>query len=199
MREAMEMEDRLSDQLKAGNKEYIEILRKRGFADISGRKFGRLMALYPTEERDKKGSVMWHCECDCGNTKLVSHDGLVYGNYRSCGCLKKELQETVRSRLTFVNGTCIELLKYRKSRSDNTSGFRGVHKRKNGKYKVTIGLQGKRHYLGVYETFEEAVGVRLKAEKELHEGFVTAYEEWKKSAEEDPEWGEENPFRFKPR
>lgn len=27
--------------------------------DLSGQKFGRLTALYPTEKRDKRGSVYW--------------------------------------------------------------------------------------------------------------------------------------------
>ena len=36
-------------------------------ADLSGRKFGMLTAKYATEKRDKRGSVYWHCVCDCGN------------------------------------------------------------------------------------------------------------------------------------
>ena len=35
--------------------------------DLTGQRFGRLTALYPTNRRDYKGSVIWHCRCDCGN------------------------------------------------------------------------------------------------------------------------------------
>ena len=57
--------------------------------DISGQRFGRLVAIRPTEER-RRGLVMWECKCDCGNmTYKVSKD-LIYGSARSCGCLQKE-------------------------------------------------------------------------------------------------------------
>jgi len=36
--------------------------------DLTGRQFGLLTAMYPTEQRDKRGSVYWHCVCECGNT-----------------------------------------------------------------------------------------------------------------------------------
>lgn len=36
-------------------------------ADIAGEKFNRLTAIYPLTERDDRGSVMWHCRCECGN------------------------------------------------------------------------------------------------------------------------------------
>lgn len=42
----------------------------------------------------------------------------------------------------------------------------------------------------------EAVEVLLAAEKILHEGFVAAYEEWKKRCEEYPEWARQHPFTF---
>ena len=40
--------------------------------DITGQKFRMLTALYPTENRDYKGSVIWHCRCECGNELDVS-------------------------------------------------------------------------------------------------------------------------------
>lgn len=46
----------------------------------------------------------------------------------------------------------------------NTSGVRGVKKRPNGKWEVGISAKGKRYYLGVYSTIEEAKKVRKKAE-----------------------------------
>ena len=48
-------------------------------ADLSGRKFGMLTAKYATEKRDKRGSVYWHCVCDCGNEVDVTAAGLVHG------------------------------------------------------------------------------------------------------------------------
>ena len=55
------------------------------YKDLSGTRFGRLTALYPTLERDKKGSIKWKCICDCGNEHFVTEDALVNGNVQSCG------------------------------------------------------------------------------------------------------------------
>lgn len=41
------------------------------YKDISGQRFGRLVALYPTEKR-VQNSVVWMCQCDCGNQKEIS-------------------------------------------------------------------------------------------------------------------------------
>lgn len=57
---------------------------------IEGKRFGRLIAIRPTEERSKKGSIMWECQCDCGNTKFISRAALEGGNVKSCGCLRLE-------------------------------------------------------------------------------------------------------------
>lgn len=166
-------------------------------SNLTGMKVGRLTALYATEKRDAKGSVFWHCRCDCGNELDVTEDCLIHGNYRSCGCRKQEIQANIGETLTFVDNTCVEWLKSRKSRSDNTSGFRGVYQSRNGKWKVAIGLQKKTYYLGTYETFEEAKKVRLRAEELLHDGFIEAYRDWEERAKDDPGWAESHPFYFR--
>ena len=99
--------------------------------DLSGQKFGMLTAQYATEKRDKRGSVYWHCVCDCGNEVDVTAAGLVHGNYHSCGCLQKKNRQEIAQRRHLVDGTCVEVLEKRKSRKDNMSGFRGVFQLKN--------------------------------------------------------------------
>ena len=164
--------------------------------DLTGQKFGRLLAIEPTNRRDRKGSVYWRCQCDCGNETEVTEDGLVQGNSLSCGCLKRENQKEIADKLHRVDGTCIEILEKRKFRRDNTSGFRGVFQMKNGNYRVGIGFKGKRYNLGTYKTYAEAVDVRLRAEQEIHGGFIKAYYAWKEKADEMPGWGEAHPLIF---
>lgn len=166
------------------------------YADLTGQQFGELTALFPTERRSKKGSVYWHCRCSCKNEVDVTEDSLRHGQYKSCGCRKKELGEQLYTNLTMVDGTCVEILEKRKFRSDNTSGFRGVYQKKNGKYLVSIGFKGSRYYLGTYHSLEEAVRVRLETEKQIHGGFLNAYHSWKQQAAKDPAWGEANPLYF---
>ncbi len=164
--------------------------------DLTGRRFGRLKALYPTEQRDRRGSVYWHCVCDCGNETDVTAAGLVHGNYRSCGCLKSENQKNISKQLHMVDGTCVEILEKRKHRRDNTSGFRGVYQLKNKKYRVDIGFKGKRFYLGCFEDYDQAVAARLNAERLIHEGFCDAWHKWKAKADSDPAWASANPLIF---
>jgi hypothetical protein len=57
--------------------------------DIAAQRFGRLIAVEPTERRTPQGNVIWLCQCDCGNIHYVSKGSLVQGvtGVRSCGCL----------------------------------------------------------------------------------------------------------------
>lgn len=164
--------------------------------DLRNKVFGKLTALYPTEQQDRNGSVLWRCRCECGNTVNVSQDSLLQGHYRSCGCVRQELQNNLYENLTFVDNTCVEVLERRKSRSDNTSGFRGVSKGPDGKWLVTIGLQSKRYYVGLYSKFDDAVKARLHIEEALHDGFVEAYQTWHSQAADNESWANENPFYF---
>lgn len=169
----------------------------RNIMDITGQRFGRLTALYPTENRNKKSSVYWHCRCDCGNELEVTEDGLVSGSHKSCGCLLKELQANIPNTLHRVDGTCVEHLEKRKHRNDNTSGFRGVVRLKNGSYMVNIGFKGKQYYVGRYKSYTDAVAARLEAENIIHGGFLRAYYIWEKQARENPGgWADMNPLVF---
>ena len=56
--------------------------------DIRGRRFGRLVTLGPL--KSKNGSVVWLCQCDCGNTAKVKSSFLVEGVTQSCGCIRRE-------------------------------------------------------------------------------------------------------------
>lgn len=95
-----------------------------------------------------------------------------------------------------MDQTCIEWLKFRKTRKDNTSGFRGVFQKNNGKYQVRIGLQRKNYNVGSFDTFEQAVAARLEVEKLLHGGFVAEYERWQIKAIADPQYATKHPFQF---
>lgn len=185
-------------ELKSGKTKSCGCKRSHGelgISNISGKRFGRLMALTITPRRDKKGSVYWHCRCDCGNELDVTEDSLVHGNYRSCGCLKREIQQDIVNKLHHIDGTCVEWLEKRKHRSDNTSGFRGVYCLKNGHYRAGIGFKKQRYHIGTYKTFEEAVAARLRVEANIHDKFVQAYYVWKEKYSSLPEH-EQEPFFF---
>lgn len=55
--------------------------------DLSNQRFGKLIALYPLEQRSSKGEVYWRCKCDCGNEKDIKGTNLSRGATQSCGCM----------------------------------------------------------------------------------------------------------------
>lgn len=172
--------------------------RKKNYysIDITGQSFGRLTALRPTEKRAKKGTVIWHCRCTCGNEVDVSYNDLVYTNLRSCGCQKKEHDAALPGYLTHVDGTSIDMLRSRKIPADNTSGYKGVYFIR-GKYTAKIVFQKKQYHLGSFDTPEEAAHARREAEKILFDGTAEYYEKWKERAKHDPAWAEANPVRIR--
>ena len=79
-----------------------EIVTNYHLLDITGQRFGNLIAIRPTNE--KLGtSVIWECRCDCGNTCYVSVSHLKQGNNKSCGCLISNGEEQVRTLLNENN------------------------------------------------------------------------------------------------
>lgn len=167
--------------------------RKRPRRDITGQRFGILTALYPTDNRDINQSVIWHCRCDCGNEVDLSCGDLQRKSYISCGCLKREAEKKLKDRTTHVAGTTVELIQNKKVRSDSSTGVTGVNMYR-GKYRAIIHFQGTTYRLGTYKTLEEAATVRKKAEECLFGEFLEFYDQWKKKADADPQWGAENPL-----
>ncbi len=69
-------------------------------ADISGQRFGRLVALEPIYDK-KKHTTLWKCQCDCGNISYVKYGSLTSGSVKSCGCFFKDM---LHSRAKDITG-----------------------------------------------------------------------------------------------
>lgn len=64
--------------------------RKSRVEDISGKRFGRLVAIrYAGKSKGKQ--TLWECKCDCGNLVIVHQQNLISGHTKSCGCYNKEV------------------------------------------------------------------------------------------------------------
>lgn len=73
--------------------------------DITGVRFGHLVALHPTDQR-KNGSVVWECQCDCGNVIQRSSHDLCENKAKTCGCMKaKDLTGQRFGKLTAIRLT----------------------------------------------------------------------------------------------
>ncbi len=147
-------------------------------ADISGKQFGKLTAICPTSERDKKGNIIWEVKCDCGNTVYKSVNQLKSGRVLSCGCLYKSSRtEVVSFRKDFVEGTSISnIVSSKHTPSNNSSGYTGVYfNKRSNRYEAYINFQKKRYFLGSYKDLQQAAMARSEAEKMLHDPIVLKY------------------------
>lgn len=59
-----------------------------------------------------------------------------------------------------------------KTKSTNTSGFRGVSRHQDGRWYAYANFEGKRHYLGLHDTAEQAAEVAAAKRLELHQEFA---------------------------
>lgn len=53
--------------------------------DITGNRYGKLVAIKPLGLKGK--DVLWECQCDCGNITQAKVSRLTIGNKKSCGCI----------------------------------------------------------------------------------------------------------------
>ena len=101
--------------------------RKR--LDLTGQRFGKLTVLAPAENIRKR--TAWLCRCDCGQETVVTTARLRNGLRTSCGCdndlYGKPPSEIGRASLTYVDGTCVEMIRAGTVRCNNTSGVPGVN------------------------------------------------------------------------
>lgn len=65
--------------------------RAHNFKDLTGQRFGRLIAVSVEPKDGKHHNTRWHCICDCGGTALVTMQDLRRpGGTISCGCYHSE-------------------------------------------------------------------------------------------------------------
>ena len=53
--------------------------------DITGQRFGKLVALNKEPSRNKK--TYWKFKCDCGREKIIQTGHVINGTIQSCGCI----------------------------------------------------------------------------------------------------------------
>lgn len=148
--------------------------------DLTGKTFGDLKVIKLSNKRGTGNTLLWECECSCGNTTYVQGYSLIHDHYKSCGCkhaekrdkgLEKHIEKDAK------DGTRISALKAKKS-SRNTSGHKGVSwEKRSGKWHAYIGIKGKNKHLGYFDDLEDAVKARKEAEEKYHKPYIKKLEE----------------------
>jgi len=143
--------------------------------DITGMRFGRLVAIRPIGKKPGK-SMNWECKCDCGNTCVVNLDSLTSGDRTSCGCKETESRTRLIDKKHY-QGTNVETIRSTKANVNNKLGVRGVYLKKN-RYVAYISFKGQQITLGSFVTLEEAKKARARAEEKYFKPILEeAYEE----------------------
>lgn len=155
--------------------------------DLTGQKFGRLEVLKDSGLRNR-GNIIWLCKCECGSFKKIAGRNITSGKTQSCGCLSVEQARLTARRITEdshkkaqlkldklfrKDGTAIPTLTQKKSKN-NTSGFKGVQKRKN-RYIARITFKGKDIYLGSFGDIKDAIAAREQAEEKYFKPILEKY------------------------
>lgn len=91
-----------------------------------GQKFNRLTVVGIL--KDTTGQTVWKCKCDCGNYVERLAKNIKHGEFKSCGCISKELQENghCNDRLYCVYHDMVERCYYEGHASYKNYGGRGI-------------------------------------------------------------------------
>ena len=139
--------------------------------DLTGQQYGKLTVVAPAENIGSR--TAWLCRCECGAEVVVKTYHLRNGHTKSCGCQNGEGRPRYALGLTYIDGTCVEMIRAGTVRRNNTSGVPGVDwLTKKQRWRATICFKGKRRYLGSYEKFEDAVKARKRGEEEYYGRFL---------------------------
>lgn len=176
-----------ADSVKSGDTKSCGCQQQSAPKDLSGKRFGRLVAIRPTEKRYHK-NIVWECQCDCGNIAHVPAANLIAGSVQSCGCWFIETsKETIQKAIevikeNVIDNTNIFLIKKDKPNANNTTGYKGVtYDKKGHKWIAQIQFKKKMYYLGRFSNPKDASDAYEIAKEKLHGEFLEWYEnEYKK-------------------
>ena len=89
------IKDIVGQDLKSGHVQSCgcyrnDLISQRSMIDMTGQKIGRLTVLERSGSNNQQ-SVVWKCQCECGNITYVPTVSLTHGLTRSCGCYKNEV------------------------------------------------------------------------------------------------------------
>lgn len=150
--------------------------------DLTGRRFGRLVAVSDTGDSNEKRYRLWLCRCDCGKEIIVSVVGLTHGDKRSCGCLRKQrnIEKTIKMNIHALENDLVENTKLSNLNKtipkNNTSGVKGVSWDESNKVWIAH-LKFKRDVVlsKRFKNKQDAINARKEAEEKYFNPILEKY------------------------
>ncbi|MGN0378511.1 MAG: AP2 domain-containing protein [Butyrivibrio sp.] len=158
-----------------------EANREKRCKDEIGKTYNNLKIISYDKESTDNGatsSIYVKCQClKCNSVSSIPLSRVKAGLVKECvSCARKNLnlgREFVKA--DSVQGTRLSCLDKKSVNKNNTSGYNGVSRCKDGRYRAYINFQRKQYNLGTYKSLEKAHKVRMQAEKEIYGNFKKWY------------------------
>ena len=117
---------------------------KSRFLDLTNQQFGKLTVL--SRAQDNKNRANWICQCECGNSIVVSGHDLTSGHTQSCGCLGNSLgQNKIRQILLDNNISFVQEVKFADLKDKSYLRFDFGLLDENGQIIKLIEYDGRQH------------------------------------------------------
>lgn len=149
--------------------------------DLSGQRFGKLIAIKNIGKINDSECYYWLCKCDCENEVLVRSDLLLEKRTKSCGCLRIEqaLSNEINKKFqekNIVEHTNLKIISRKNPIKSNTSGYTGVSWiNEKQMWKAQIVFQNKTYHLGYFDNKDDAIKARKQAEDDLFKPIIDKY------------------------
>lgn len=80
-----------------------ETNKKNNFPNLEGERFGKLLVIEKTNERDKNRRIIYKCICECGNMTTATSNELMSCHKLSCGCIDSKNNLKIANILSSLN------------------------------------------------------------------------------------------------
>lgn len=138
-------------------------------ADLTGKRFGHLIALNYTGKSNTSGNAIWHCKCDCGNECDIDSNNLTSLHTTSCGCIKSSIGADYIEDILKINNILFKKEVsfpdlYHKSKDHLLRFDFCLYNEKNQIYKI-VEYDGIQHYMDTWGNWARPEGA-LKGQQE---------------------------------
>lgn len=133
---------------------------------LIGYKTGKLTVIEDAGINTKDGHSLWKCQCECGNTTIVSSCNLKSGSVQSCGCLGRSSGEyNIANQLTNYNIEFKQEYSFEDLKGDKQKLRFDFAVFKDHNLKFLVEFQGIQHRLNAFQKIECVFAKDLERDK----------------------------------